>query len=160
MKKLVLKTEVQVFDTIDELTEEDRKLLLLARKSLKKSYSPYSNFKVAAAAILNNGKKVTGTNQENASYPVSICAERTALSNASSRYPNSPVKTIAITARSGSSILDRPVSPCGVCRQFICEVENRYEQPIRLILQGETGPIYILNSCKSILPLSFDATYL
>ena len=160
MKKLVLKTTIQVYDDATELSKSDQSLLKLAHKSLKHSYSPYSKFKVSASVLLNNGKKVFGTNQENAAYSVCLCAERTALSNASSRYPKEPIQAIAVTARSLEQVLDRPVSPCGPCRQFICEMENRYKQPIRLILQGETGPIYVLESCKSILPLGFDSSFL
>jgi len=160
MKKLVLKTIVEIFKDSTELTDSDRALLLLARKSVKLAYAPYSNFKVASAVLLNNGKKVIGTNQENAAYPVCLCAERAALANASSRYPKSPISAIAITAKSMEQILNKPVAPCGSCRQYILEMENRYNQPIRLILQGETGPIYIVESCKSLLPLSFDATFL
>lgn len=160
MKKLVLKTAVHIFDDEKELPLSDKALLTLARKSLKHSYSPYSNFKVASAVLLANDKKVTGTNQENASYPVCLCAERAALANASSRYPSTAIKAIAITAKSMDQVLNKPVSPCGTCRQYICEMENRYGQDIRLIFQGEVGPIYVVEAAKDLLPLSFDASYL
>ena len=79
---------------------EDRDLLNEARKAVKKAYAPYSEFKVGAALILDNGITVTGNNQENAAYPSGLCAERTAVFYASSQYPNAKIKSIAISYES------------------------------------------------------------
>lgn len=160
MKKVTLKTTMQVYDALDQLPEADQKLLKLARKSLAHSYSPYSEFKVGAALLLDNSKMVGGSNQENAAYPLCLCAERVALSAAASRYPKAKVNCIAVTAKSASIQISQPISPCGACRQSICEVENRHQQPIRIILQGETGAIYVLESGRDLLPLSFDGQFL
>ncbi|MFK7810765.1 MAG: cytidine deaminase [Saprospiraceae bacterium] len=160
MKKKTIKATISIYKDETELDVADHKLIKRAKKALKDSYSPYSNFKVGAAVLLMNGKTVVGSNQENAAYPVCICAERTALANASSKYPKIKVAAIAITAESQHQVTNRPVSPCGTCRQYLLEVENRYQHPIRIIMQGVQGPVYTVPSAKSLLPLSFDGSQL
>ena len=140
-----------------ELTEEDRALLKKARTTTVHAYAPYSHFRVGAAALLQNGQIVTGTNQENASFPVGICAERVLLSTAASLYPGIPVRTLAISYFNENGPADRPISPCGICRQSLQEFETRTQQPIRLILGGQTGPVYVIPRSGSLLPLAFVA---
>ncbi len=159
MKKLTLKTTVQVYHNIEELSAEDQKMLNMAHKATKDAWAPYSRFAVGAAVRLKNGKFVHGSNQENAAYPTGLCAERTALSVAASRYPKSPVVAMAVTVKT-EDLINRPVSPCGSCRQAIFEVEQRYGENIKIIMQGETGDIYVCNSIKDLLPLSFTADLL
>ena len=160
MKKIIKKTQIIVFRSVKDLTKSDQKLLELAKQSLEHSYSPYSNFKVGAAIRLKNGKMLGGSNQENASYPLCLCAERVALSAAESQYPGVPVVAMAITARNPKQIIDHPVSPCGACRQAMAETEHKHRHRMKLILQGETGDIYTLNAAKDLLPLLFDSSYL
>jgi len=145
------------YDDISDLPPADASLLEEARKVTQKAYAPYSNFFVGAAAILNNGQKVFGTNQENASYPVGICAERVLLASASMLQTDEPIKTIAISYNnlSGNGESNRPVSPCGMCRQSLAEYEERVKQPIRLILAGMEGKVMIIESAKQLLPFSF-----
>ena len=146
------------FPGSDALPAPDAKLLTEAREVTAHAYAPYSNFRVGAVIQLANGAKVSGTNQENASFPVGICAERTALSTASSLYPGVPIDTIAMSyynAAGGSS--EAPISPCGMCRQTLAEYENRQEQPIRVILSGQTGKVLVLQTVKHLLPLGFSA---
>ncbi len=156
MREKEIKFTLNIFEDPAELTAEDGGLLKKAAEALQNSYSPYSGFKVAAAVLLENGEIVTGTNQENASFPVGICAEGTALSAVSAMYPNTVIKCIAITVKSESRLVDHPVAPCGVCRQRILEYENRFKSPIRLIMMGESGGVYSVNSVKDILPLHFS----
>lgn len=160
MKKTNFKFEYEVYDSIDELNELDAKLVKKARKTTKLAYAPYSHFHVGAAAILSNGKIVTGTNQENASYPVTICAERSLLASASSLFPNVAIKTMAISYYNfnGEAKSEKPISPCGMCRQSILEYEVRANAPIRIILSGMEGKIYVINSVKHLLPLSFTSS--
>lgn len=159
MKKTKFKFDYEVYDSIDELSEEDAKLVKKARKATEMAYAPYSNFHVGAVAMLQNGKVVTGTNQENASYPVTICAERSLLSTAASLFPNVAIKTMAISYLNNAENTksEKPISPCGMCRQSILEYENRTKAPIRIILSGIKGKIYIINSVKDLLPLSFTS---
>lgn len=141
-----------------ELAAEDLQLLQDARKILKKAYAPYSNFQVAAAARLQNGEIVAGTNQENASFPVGICAERVLLSTAAILHTNEPIETMAITYNNINGSSAKPISPCGMCRQSLVEYEERTNTKMRLILAGESGNIIILNSAADLLPLSFGSS--
>jgi cytidine deaminase len=160
MKKLRLESEIKIADHINELETADHQLLSRAKEAAKDAYAPYSNFKVGAAVLLKDGKIVIGNNQENAAYPVTICGERNAIFSASAQYPNTPIIAVAITIISKDQNINRPVPPCGSCRQVIYETEMRHKQDIRIILQGDTGEIYLINSIKDILPLLFDASYL
>ncbi len=160
MKQIEIKTAIQVYDSMDELPEVERQLLQKAHDARNHSYAPYSKFKVGAAILLNNEEVLLGGNQENASYPLCLCAERVAIAAAESQFPNTPIKLIAVTAKSFNKVLDQPVSPCGACRQVICEMEYRYKQDMKVILQGEKGKIFVLQSGKDLLPLSFDGSAL
>ena len=157
MKNEVFKFDFAVCDSIDELEDEDAYLLKEARKVSAKAYAPYSNFRVGAYAKLVNGEMVSGTNQENASYPAGICAERTLMSTASSLFPGVGIDTIAISYQNENGRSDRPVSPCGICRQSFAEFQQRTHQPIRIILSGMEGKIYVISDADNLLPLLFGA---
>lgn len=154
MKDLTIQAVIKVYQ-YNELSEEDRKLIDMAKEATKRSYAPYSKFSVGAAALLANGEIVTGTNQENAAYPSGLCAERTTLFYANSQYPDQAVKTLAIAARTENDFLDSPIPPCGACRQVILETEKRYNQPIRILLYGKEN-IYLIEGIEDLLPLSFS----
>lgn len=160
MKNKRFQTDYLEYDTKGELPLEDAALLREARKALENAYAPYSRFLVGSAVLLENGKIITGSNQENASFPLSLCAERVALSAVESVYPNARVLAMAIAVRNLKRVIDRPAAPCGACRQVIAEKEWRQKSPFRIILQGESGPIYVLPSGKDLLPLTFDPEYL
>jgi cytidine deaminase len=147
----------EVFASTNELTSDDAALLAKARAATVNAYAPYSNFYVAAAAVLSNGQIVTGTNQENASYPVGICAERTLLSAASSLCPNVGIVTMAISYSSTNGNSNTPASPCGMCRQALVEHEQRTHQPMRLILSGANGEVYVIANAGDLLPLGFSS---
>ncbi|MCQ2253069.1 MAG: cytidine deaminase [Bacteroidales bacterium] len=157
MKTINLSIQIQECSKAD-LQEEDRKLVESAEGFLKHAYAPYSKFSVSAAALLENGVIVNGTNQENAASPSGLCAERTAIFYANSMYPDIKVKTIAISAFFEGSIIKNPITPCGACRQVLLETENRYKSPIRLILAGAERCL-IVNNIKDILPLNFDNSF-
>lgn len=158
MKDLTIKSTIKVYQ-YDELSDEDKKLIDESIEATKRSYAPYSNFSVGAAALLDNGVTVTGTNQENAAYPSGLCAERTTLFYANSQYPQSAVKTLAIAARTERDFIPTPIPPCGACRQVILETEKRYNTPIRILLYGKEC-IYVIDGISDLLPLSFDASAL
>ena len=156
MKELIITAVVNVY-RYEELDEADQSILKTAIEATSRSYAPYSRFSVGAAALLQDGTVVTGSNQENAAYPSGLCAERTTLFYANSRYPDQPVKTLAIAARTEKDFIDQPIPPCGACRQVILETEKRYHQPIRILLYGKEC-IYEIKSIGDLLPLSFDAS--
>lgn len=145
------------YKNIDELDNEAKMLLIEARKYLNHAYAPYSKFKVAAALLLDNNEIVMGTNQENAAYPSGLCAERVAMFYASSKFPQTGFKAIAITANNISDTLKQPVFPCGSCRQVMLEYETLQNKPIRFILSGTDGKVIIINGINNLLPFSFDA---
>ena len=150
--------EFEVYNSINDLLkEEDAELLQKAKQTALNAYAPYSNFFVGAAAILNNNEIITGTNQENASYPVGTCAERVLLGVAATIFPNIPLKTMAISYSNKNGNSNHPISPCGMCRQYLLEYEQRVNQPIRLILGGQDGKIIIIKSVSELLPLNFSA---
>lgn len=137
------------------LSENDRLLLQEARNVTALAYAPYSNFWVGAAARLISGAIVTGTNQENASYPVGTCAERVLLGHAALRYPGDAIDTLAISYHPKDKSSHEPLYPCGMCRQALLEYELRFARPIRLILSGMEGPVHGIESASSLLPFAF-----
>lgn len=157
MKKEEYRFAFEVYDSIDELNKEDAWLLKEAREVTESAYAPYSNFNVGAVAKLANGEIVAGTNQENASYPVGLCAERVLLASASTLYPHVPIDSIAISYNNTHGESNHPISPCGMCRQSMVEYEERVKQPIRLILSGMEGKVYVIDKTTNLLPLSFGS---
>lgn len=154
MEELVLNSTIKVAQ-MEELSDEEQALIHRAIEATHNSYAPYSNFHVGTAVLLENGETILGSNQENVSFGAGLCAERSALFAAGSRYPNTPVKMIAIAARKADgSLQESPISPCGICRQVMIEVETRYNNPIRILLYG-TKQVYMINSIKELMPLSF-----
>ena len=150
----------QVFDSAATLPEADAALLKMAKDATANAYAPYSHFHVGAAAQLSNGSFIKGTNQENASYPVGICAERVLLAAVATQHPGVSVKTMAISYdnRNGESI--QPIAPCGMCRQALVEFESRQQHTIRLILGGMQGNVYIIEQANALLPFSFGGDHL
>ena len=159
MNKEQISFSYEVLHTAELLPEADQVLFKKAKEATRLAYAPYSRFFVGAAALLQNGKTITGTNQENASFPVGICAERVLLSAAASLYPGEPVLTIAISYfNENSSKSEHPLAPCGICRQSLLEYEMRQQQSMRLLLGGMEGKIFIIDNVKSLLPLYFSGS--
>ena len=155
MKKEQYIFAFEVYDSINDLSKEDGFLLQQAREITKIAYAPYSQFHVGAVARLSNGEIVKGTNLENASFPVSICAERSLLSSTAALFPDSNIDTMAISYHNQNGQSTEPVSPCGMCRQALLEHEKRYDRPIKLILGGSEGKVYVIEKSSLLLPLSF-----
>lgn len=160
MRKIEIKTSATVFNDISELSTEDKMLMNKAIEARKKAYAPYSKFSVGAALLLENNEIVTGNNQENAAYPSGMCAERVAIWKAGSDFPNVKILKLAISACSSISKVDKPVGPCGACRQSLSEYEIKQKQPFPIIFMGEVGEIVKTESLDSLLPFSFDSSYL
>lgn len=159
MKQLIHTCHYQLYD-YDELLDLDRQLIIAAQQATEHSYAPYSRFHVGAAALLDDGIIVTGSNQENAAYPSGMCAERTTLFYASSAYPNKAIVALAIAAYTDGAFTSTPIAPCGACRQVMLEIEQRYGRPIRIILYGTRGIYIIEGGIRELLPLTFDASFL
>ena len=150
-----LKIEINYdFVSESELSAEDQELVTRAKEATKNSYANYSHFYVGAALRLENGEIIIGANQENAAFPSGLCAERTAVFAAQAQHPEQPIKTLAIAARNANGFVKEPISRCGPCRQVILEVEDRYKQPVRILLYGTDG-VYVIDSVKDLLPFCF-----
>ena len=157
MTKERFQFDYELYDSINELPAADALLLDKARATTVHAYAPYSHFHVAAAARLENGEMVSGTNQENASYPVAICAERTLMSAAATQYPGVAIEAMAISYDNKNGNSNKPISPCGVCRQMLAEFEDRTQRAMKLIMSGQKGEVYIVNTAKDLLPLTFTS---
>ncbi len=160
MQKRKQEFEYLQYDSFDELSSGDQMLMQSAIEARKNAYAPYSNFQVGAAVLLENGKTVIGSNQENASYPAGVCAERVAILQAGAKFPDVKVIGIAISATSKSKEVLRPVSSCGICRQTMAEYEQKQRTPIPILMMGESGPVIKCNSVLDLIPFAFDNTYL
>ena len=153
MKEYNLTTKMRSYQW-DELTDEQREVVAIAKEQTERSYSPYSHFQVGAAAKLANGVIMRGSNQENAAYPSGLCAERTALFAAGAQYPNQPVEKLAIACYTDGHFTKEPGSPCGACRQVMIETEHRYGGKMEVLLYGE-DEILVFDSAADLLPLIF-----
>jgi len=160
MKPVKITSNFEVFDSLEELPEAIQALMEKAFEARDKAYAPYSQFKVGAAIALDNNETITGSNQENASYPSGLCAERTAIYYAGAKYPEAKVQNIAISVRSMKHKVETPVPPCGACRQALVEYEVKQESEIIVYFMGESGQVMKANSIKDLLPLIFDKSTL
>ncbi|WP_010665369.1 cytidine deaminase [Marinilabilia salmonicolor] len=147
------------FESSSALNIREKELVEKAEEIAKDAYAVYSNFSVGAAVLLENGIIVTGSNQENAAYPSGLCAERVALFYASSQYPDTAVKAIAVTALRNKQPLDEPVPPCGSCRQVFVEWEKRFKQPFVVLMAGKKKIIRI-EKASWLLPFNFQSDFL
>ncbi len=154
MKQLAPDIDIKIVQ-LDELSPQEHALIDLAIEGTHRSYAPYSHFHVGAGLLLANGETFIGCNQENAAFPAGICAERSAIFAAGAQYPDVAVDMLAITARnSHGDIVDEPAAPCGTCRQVLIETEKRFQHPVRILLYGRKH-VYVMNSIKQLMPLSF-----
>jgi cytidine deaminase len=157
MQQHLIQVSFDEYQDINALNSDDASLLQAAREAIDLSYAPYSRFQVGAAARLNNGVVLKGSNQENASFPAGLCAERVLLSICSSLYPGIPIIDMAITYNNQLGVSNKPISPCGVCRQSLSEYENMVNHSIRIILGGMQGNVFIIEKATDLLPLAFSS---
>lgn len=153
-KELVIR--YQEFDSVDELSLDDRKLMEHAIEASQGAYAPYSGFHVGAALQLKDGTVVVGSNQENVAYPSGLCAERTAIFAASSSRPDCrDYQSLAVVGCNSDGMLCT-ASPCGACRQVLLEYEQRQKHPMRVICYLDGGRIRVFGSVSDLLPFSFE----
>jgi cytidine deaminase len=160
MKEVKIESTLYIYNTLDEIPKEEQLLMHKAFEARDKAYAPYSKFNVGAALLLDNGEIITGNNQENASYPSGLCAERTAIYYSGSQYPDAKILKMAISATSKNNPTLSPIPPCGACRQAIAEYEIKQEYPIEIYFMGEAGKVAKSASLANLLPLMFDKSVL
>ena len=160
MKEISINTSFTVYQSFVELPQDVQSLMEQAVEIRKKAYAPYSKFRVGAALLLDNGKVVLGSNQENAAYPSGLCAERVAIFQSGAIYPEAKIVKMAISAASDTNKTTTPIPPCGACRQSISEYEFKQDYPIEIYFMGESGEVYLSKSIANLLPLTFDKNFL
>ncbi len=157
MEKMILPPlEVEVFDDLIEMPQDEQELMAEATQAMERAYAPYSGFHVGAAIRLENGQIIQGNNQENMAYPSGLCAERVAFFHAGAAYPGKKILKLAITAGSKDFPSDHPIAPCGACRQSMLEYELNQKEPIVVIMRGIEGKVYRIVGVQSLLPLFFN----
>ncbi len=160
MKEVRIESKFTVYDDLNSLPKDVQQLFQSAAEARSKAYAPYSQFKVGAALLLENNEIIIGNNQENASYPSGLCAERTAIYAAGANYPKTKILKMAVIAGSEKNTTSKPIPPCGACRQAIAEYEINQNQAIEIYFKGEEGKVVKSNSLKNLLPLVFDKNVL
>lgn len=155
-----MEKEIKVFKSRNELSKSIADLIDVAEQAVEDAYAPYSNFYVGAAVLLADGTVVKGSNFENASYPLCLCAERVALGSVHSQYPGATVKSIAVTAKNPRQPVTEPVAPCGACRQVLLEYEQKQGTPLQVIMFGESGKVVVCDSSEQLLPVAFGHKFL
>ncbi|MDD2621512.1 MAG: cytidine deaminase [Bacteroidales bacterium] len=145
-----------LFHSIEELAESEQELIKVARLSSEKAYAPYSKFKVGASVLLSNHQIISANNQENASYPEGLCAERVALFYASAQYPNEKISALAIAGNANSENQYKPITPCGACRQVLAEYESKQQEKIKIFMTGMNGKIMMVDGIDNLLPFRFE----
>jgi cytidine deaminase len=140
----------------EELDHVEQALISRAQAIAKQAYAPYSGFHVGAAVLLEDGEVLQSSNQENVSFPTGVCAERLVLGYAGANYPNQAPVMMAVVAQRAGEETWAGVSPCGICRQTINEVENRFQKPITMLVLGSKGVIIRIKGISQLMPLKFD----
>lgn len=138
-----------------ELNEEQKNLVeKCVEKSHLGAYAPYSGFKVGAAALLESGEIVMGSNQENMAYPSGLCAERTLIFYCGSQFPEEKITKLAVYTPSFENQEELPY-PCGACRQVLMETERRQTSPIEILMINKAKEILLAENAEMLLPLPF-----
>lgn len=139
------------YTTLEAMPAEERELVEAAQRACGSAYAPYSHFHVGAAALLESGKIITGSNQESEVFPAGLCAERTLLFHHQATAPEDKIVALAIA----SSPSLRECYPCGQCRQVLHDVEKRQGAPMRVIMSG-AGTASVVESASDLLPFTFE----
>lgn len=148
--------DISFFKNFDDLDTESKYLVHKAKEAAHHAYAPYSKFHVGAAMILDDGTIVTGSNQENASYPLCMCAERVALYAMAATYPGKKIVKMAVVANKKNHKELTPATSCGACRQVMAEFEERQRKPFEVILLAAEGKWIKCPSAVSLLPFAFS----
>ena len=155
INKLNFSVSYEAYDQFSDLNEADQSLCKKAEDALVTSYSPYSNFKVATAVQLADGKVITGSNQENVAYPSGLCAERVALFTIGAGYPDAVIKRMVVTAHTDNFKIEQPVTCCGSCLQVMAEFEKKQDSEIEVLFYCIDGKILKVKGVKNLLPFVF-----
>lgn len=143
--------EYHYYDAPGELSNVDQKLVVQAQTACQTAYAPYSQFRVGAAVLLDDGEILTASNQESEVFPVGTCAESALIYYVLANRPTKKIAALAVAADRGV----KPCFPCGRCRQVICDAQKRQQLPIRVLAVGHPEVVEISNA-DHLLPLAFE----
>ena len=146
---------IQTYSTIEDLDAESKYLVHKAKEASLHAYAPYSKFFVGASLLLDDGTVVIGANQENASYPLCMCAERIALYTAGVEHPGKKITKLAVIAHKKNHRELVPATSCGACRQVMEEFEVRQQSPIEVIMLAASDQWIKVRSATDLLPFGF-----
>jgi len=149
------KEEIITFNHLEDLDAESKYLVHRAREATEHAYAPYSKFHVGAAIMLDDGTFITAANQENASYPLCMCAERVALYALSSLHNGKKIVNMAIVAHKKNHKELSPATACGACRQVMLEFELRQGKPYSVVMLNEQHQWIKASSAQVLMPFSF-----
>lgn len=152
-----MKVTVEIEEFIKAgLTKEQIGFISKAQEAADQAYAPYSQFYVGCAVLLQDGTIVQGSNQENASFPSGLCAERVALFHCAQNLADKKVKEIAVYARSTQYQVPKLLVPCAACLQVISDIQTRQKSPIKIWMWTGEEDVYLANDVGQFLPFHFE----
>jgi cytidine deaminase len=152
-----MKKEVELHEYLfSDLSSEDQQFLKQAQRASEKSYAPYSQFYVGCSVAREDGSFVDGSNQENASFPSGLCAERVALFECSKDLETNKVTKLAVYAHSDKYEVPNPLVPCAACLQVISDIRSRQKTPIEIWMWDGNDSVYKSDDVGAFLPFHFD----
>lgn len=154
-KKIISTSSLEIIP-VENLDAIRLNLLQLAGNAAALAYAPYSNFRVGAAVILEDGQTFWANNQENICFPVGVCAERILLGYTHANFPDLKPEILVITAKKSDNSGLATVTPCGLCRQSISEYERKFNASIEILMNRPDGTLLRANGIQDLLPYQFD----
>ena len=139
-----------------DLTQKEQVFLNQAVEASKQSHAPCSEFYAGCSVSHQNGKVVLGSNQENASFPSGLCAERVALFESAKTLDANKVKELAVYARSTKYEVPQMLVPCAGCLQVISDIQNRQKAPIKIWMWDGGDTVYRAQDAGQFLPFHFE----
>ncbi|MDD3267225.1 MAG: hypothetical protein PHC75_08635 [Burkholderiales bacterium] len=160
MQKKIISFEYEEYESKNELNDLDKELIKHALVAVTQASAQFSHFHVGVAARLSDGSIHLGSNKENTS--ITNCAEQTLLLHLQATNNDFAIESIAVTFQNmnPNTTSDFPITPCGKCRQILLEDEQRSKSPMRIIMTGQSGKVFIAPSVLSMLPLAYGEDFL
>jgi len=157
MGTIEYKATLEVYNDIEALGDNQERLLCRrAYDARAQAYAIYSGFDVGTAILLESGEIILGSNQENAVYPLGLCAERVAMFSSQNLFPSERMIAMALVTSEKDEADNVPIFPCGSCRQAIVEQEYRQGAPIKILVISSQGKVYVSKGIRNLLPFTMD----
>ncbi|MGF7168826.1 cytidine deaminase [Sphingobium xanthum] len=140
---------------MSDLTDDEQQLIAAARGAIANAHAPYSNFAVGAALRMTDGSILTGSNFENASYGLSLCAETVAIAAANAQGRLRDIAAIAVTGGPMGAASSDVITPCGRCRQIIKEAQDMAGRDLTILCAAPVGEAVRRFDLDFLLPEAF-----